>query len=349
MLGKLCSLIYCLLILSSPLAYGEGSVTTAWGHITSNDLPDTMYTKAMASDSGYGLVFRDSTKSVTIDTNAVAIDMRLWLKHHGDSDYIVLDDVPLSRGLRFRRAVGGANLSQVWRIVSGVTGVDARYFAIYDGARTGGGSAGYVMTWTDEDHYVGLGTTQPTEKFHVDGNIKYSGWSIGGLFDALPDTTDFVGGETWISNIGDSLYTYISDHTIVVNTTSGVGLATLQALALAAADSVITGVIGYTRRTYLNIDANRQLSAAESGSFFVADDISAKRTYTLPTAAIGLEFSFMVDDLDSLIVAGAGANKIKNTVNAFAKFSAVNASITITAYNVTTWSVRIEEGTWTPY
>ncbi len=116
-----------------------------------------------------------------------------------------------------------------------------------------------------------------------------------------------------------------------------------------ALDSVITGVIGYKRRTYLNVDSDRTLSVAESGSFFVVTNIAAKRRYTLPPAAIGLEFTFWVEDNDSLIIDGYTTNGIKNLTNAYERFAATDGVLKIIAANATTWFVVTEIGTWTSY
>ncbi len=129
--------------------------------------------------------------------------------------------------------------------------------------------------------------------------------------------------------------------------TTAYNLAALHAAV--AVDSVITGVIGYKRRTYLNIDADRTLSVAESGSFFVVTNIAAKRRYTLPPAAIGLEFTFWVEDNDSLLIDGYTTNGIKNLTNAYEVFSATDGVLKIIAANATTWFVVTEIGTWTPY
>ncbi len=129
--------------------------------------------------------------------------------------------------------------------------------------------------------------------------------------------------------------------------TSAYNTAALHAAI--APDSVITGVIGYKRRTYLNIDADRTLSVAESGSFFVVTNIAAKRRYTLPPAAIGLEFTFWVEDNDSLIIDGYTTNGIKNLTNAYERFAATDGVLKIIAANATTWFVVTEIGTWTPY
>ncbi len=72
-----------------------------------------------------------------------------------------LGDLALGEGIKLQNASGGQALDQAWGLEVGISGVDERYFAIYDYARTGGGSAGYRFVITDEDGYVGIGTTNP--------------------------------------------------------------------------------------------------------------------------------------------------------------------------------------------
>ncbi len=129
--------------------------------------------------------------------------------------------------------------------------------------------------------------------------------------------------------------------------TTAYNLAALHAAV--AVDSVITGVIGYKRRVYLNEDSDRTLSVAESGSFFCNYTLSTKRTYTLPEAAIGLEFTFLIEDADSLLIDGYSTNGIKNQTNAYEVMSATDGVLKIIAVSNSTWAVVTEIGTWIGY
>lgn len=184
---------------------------------------------------------------------------------------------------------------------------------------------------------VGIGYIYPSSSFKlgVYGDIAASMRYLPGL------------GDSTVVLRYDEIRFYANSDSVAVGF-DGTTLTTDKAIAVT--DSlVVSGPLGYQRRTYLNIDADRQLSAAESGSFFSVTDISGKKAYTLPEAAIGLEFIFYVDDTDSLRIVASSGDGIKDTTNAYGCFSAIAGSLWIIAQSTSTWIVVSSTGTWTPY
>jgi len=97
------------------------------------------------------------------------------------------------------------------------------------------------------------------------------------------------------------------------------------------------------------IDADSTLLSAQSGDLFSAISLDAKRTYTLPTAAAGLTYRFVVDDTDSLLVtANTGDYIVDGTTNR-GTFAGVAASMILVAVDTTYWYPVSSVGTWTKY
>ena len=95
-------------------------------------------------------------------------------------------------------------------------------------------------------------------------------------------------------------------------------------------------------------DATLQASGMATAGF-VAVTIGAKRTYSLPEAAIGLTFSFLVDDSDSLLITCQSGDGITDETNVYSTYSSDAGSFTITAFNTSNWAVISRVGTWVPY
>jgi len=94
------------------------------------------------------------------------------------------------------------------------------------------------------------------------------------------------------------------------------------------------------------------ISAVESNTLYTNEGATAKAYLTLPTAAAGLRYSFIVQDTDGLrIVANAGDTIRSNTsVSAaagFAEATAIGATMTLVAINATEWISTSTLGTWT--
>lgn len=98
--------------------------------------------------------------------------------------------------------------------------------------------------------------------------------------------------------------------------------------------------------------AGRTIAAGESGSIYSNEGASALDVFTLPPAAQGLRFSFMVEDADGIkVVAGTGDTiQVAASVSAaagHAQNTTIGSSLTLVALNATEWMAISAVGTWT--
>lgn len=94
------------------------------------------------------------------------------------------------------------------------------------------------------------------------------------------------------------------------------------------------------------------LSALESGTIFTNEGATAKVYHSLPTAAAGLVYTFVVQDTDGIrVVAATGDTiRINTSVSATAGYceaTAAGATVTLYAINATEWIATSSLGTWT--
>jgi len=203
-------------------------------------------------------------------------------------------------------------------------------------------------------------------------HVKYN------LQAALIDTTGFLGGETWYSAIGDTVYHYLSDHTIdAAQTNLVVGTDVLAQQTIGIADNNLmevddasvadndyvkataAGFEGITLaelKTDLSLqpieilDADDTLTANQSTLFSLYRPLTAKRTATLPTASAGLVFDFMVADTDSLLItAAAGDSLITSAGAAWKTTSSTGGTLRVVAVDAVRWIMFTSLGTWTSY
>jgi hypothetical protein len=94
------------------------------------------------------------------------------------------------------------------------------------------------------------------------------------------------------------------------------------------------------------------ITATESRSVFTNEGATALNYHTLPTAAVGLVYTFYVQDTDGIrVVANTGDTiRIDTVVSAaagYAESTTVGSSVTLTAINATEWVATSVIGTWT--
>jgi uncharacterized Zn-binding protein involved in type VI secretion len=95
------------------------------------------------------------------------------------------------------------------------------------------------------------------------------------------------------------------------------------------------------------------LSTADVATLITNEGATALVTHTLPAAALGLEFSFCVQDTDGIRVVAAGSNTIRVAGSVSAAggridSTTVGSAVTIKAINATEWVAVEVVGTWTP-
>ena len=95
--------------------------------------------------------------------------------------------------------------------------------------------------------------------------------------------------------------------------------------------------------------ADSTLTAARSGYTYIARPIAAKTTATLPAAAAGVNFSFMVADTDTLRVKCAGSDSlITSNGTAWVTTTSVAGSFKVVG-TAGKWWIFPNAGTWTNY
>ncbi len=177
---------------------------------------DTLYTKGVAShELGEGLVLRDGINYLTMDGGF--LDMFGRLSVISTNNYYI-----------------------EWRLPgTGGTGRGTPLGMIGSGREATGAA--------DDSTSLGIGGIGNVIVSTKDGSVKnvvFDSLGVTSIYGSLglekrtsmPDTASWSGGNMWLSEIGDSLYTYLTDYTVIVNSSSGAGLAALQTWA--ATDSM---------------------------------------------------------------------------------------------------------------
>lgn len=100
------------------------------------------------------------------------------------------------------------------------------------------------------------------------------------------------------------------------------------------------------------VDAdNRTVSTAESGAIFSNEGAVALDVFTLPAAAAGLRYTFIVQDADGIKVLAVGDDTIRiagsvSGAAGFAQSTTIGSVLTIVAINATEWMAISSSGTW---
>lgn len=106
-------------------------------------------------------------------------------------------------------------------------------------------------------------------------------------------------------------------------------------------------------RTGLVVKAtNYTLLTSDSEATFTNEGAAALVTFSLPTARVGLRYSFIIQDVDGIQVDAAAGDTIRIGASVSAAAGNINATvigntITLVAINATEWVALSREGTWT--
>lgn len=147
---------------------------------------------------------------------------------------------------------------------------------------------------------------------------------------------------------------------------TGIGLAAADQLSLIAGAVELVrlseGVAGVSNgiNTFLRVEPNvagsgapNVLTAAESYAVLTNEGATAENYHTLPTAAAGLQFTFIVQDTDGIRITASAADTIQagtaaaSAAAGFIRCATKGASITLVAINATEWMSKSISGTWT--
>jgi hypothetical protein len=141
-----------------------------------------------------------------------------------------------------------------------------------------------------------------------------------------------------------------------INLTATAGGITLSSSAGVATSDPITGdgtaALGGFLKTVLNDTDAHSVLVTESGTVLTNAGSGGAAAFTLPSAAIGLEYTFVVmaaQELrvtpaagDSIIIAGVAGDSAE-----YWTANAVGASVTLVAVDVNNWIAKSSLGTWT--
>jgi len=276
-------------------------------------------------------------------------------------------------------ASSGATASGAYSICAGVGNTAGAYCETVFGHYATVVSTGISASAIDNDNRifaVGYGTATGSRADAL--SILATGATTLGGAVTFTGTTLHSGESTFSSAIVARSDTYESDNCdIAANGARGLGLSlstSTQKMALCAGDigqaivsatgvAFPTGVDATAAATWAykqTVEASTAgsgapnvLTVAESGKILTNEGSTAQNYHTLPTAAAGLTFTFVVQDADGLrIVADTGDTiRIAAGVSAAAGYiqnSTIGSTITLCAINATEWvALGAPAGTWT--
>lgn len=117
-------------------------------------------------------------------------------------------------------------------------------------------------------------------------------------------------------------------------------------------NDIANGANGFLPKlqTVYTINADTTIGANQNGTLFVLRPLTAKRTLTLPGAAAGLEFDFLIADTDSLrIMTATGDSLITSAGVASKTTTSVAGTVRLVAMDAVRWIMLYTLGTWTSY
>lgn len=117
-------------------------------------------------------------------------------------------------------------------------------------------------------------------------------------------------------------------------------------------NDIANGANGFLPKlqTVYTINADTTIGASQNGTLFVLRPLTAKRTLTLPGAATGLEYDFLIADTDSMrITTASGDSLITSAGAAWKTATSVAGTIRLVAMDTTRWIMLYTLGTWTSY
>lgn len=188
------------------------------------------------------------------------------------------------------------------------------------------------------------------------GCFGQSADNINSRFGTAPDMEDVTATATELNlmdgvtattaelNIVDGVTATYSELNYTDVTTAGAAEAS-KAMIL---DSSLraTGIVAYADSSFSTGDT---LTVADYGKVYTAHLLGVKKTITLPLAALGGNFKFIVDDTDSLIIDANASDKIIDSSTEYEKQTTVAGTVELIAVNGRDWYMVGATGTWTGY
>jgi hypothetical protein len=117
--------------------------------------------------------------------------------------------------------------------------------------------------------------------------------------------------------------------------------------------TTFTGPIIGDQKTVTADADGRVIAVSESGSVFTNEGAAGLDTFTLPAAAAGLYFTFVVQDADGIKIQAVGNDTIRlgdpvevSGAAGFAQSTAIGSTLTLVAINAVEWVAVALNGSW---
>lgn len=195
------------------------------------------------------------------------------------------------------------------------------------------------------------GVLKVTDGSSGDGSIRVavgSGGAPGYSFDDDPDTGIYCSGPDQLSIAlgGSEKYTY---YTNGLQLASGVGL-----VGSGLSSNSVRGMLNPVEANTDGSGSPNVIVATESLYVYTNEGATAENYHTLPTAAAGLEFTFIVQDTDGIRITASTGDTIRpiagtaaSATGGFIRCATAGAFIRLQAINATEWIATGSAGVWT--
>lgn len=234
--------------------------------------------------------------------------------------------------------VAGSGSGTAGRFVIKDTGGTARY-AFSSGSfsiLTAGGETG--VSWNGVNFNLGRNGGSDTFGIEPGNSGNRTAFSTNGSFFQFSKDVTILGGAAHLGFNFDTGFARSS--AAVVRVTNGsTGTGSILSSVLVEANTAGSG-------------SPNVLTAAESGTLLTNEGSTAQNYHTLPSAAAGLQFDFVVQDSDGMRIVAATGDTIRDvaTVSSAAGYiqsTTVGSTLRLVAINATEWIVTAKQGTWT--
>ena len=210
--------------------------------------------------------------------------------------------------------------------------------------------------------FLSLALEEPIDKsYNIITNIPYDGYmysvstkssSGSATGTTLINGVPLGGGSNSISTTQDVVY-HSTDRTFV----SGDDIQFVVSANSSSADVVVTMVfLRFVKITGTNdVEAattDPAPTAEESGKVFTNEGATSQVTMTLPSAAAGVEFTFVVQDNDGITITASSGDTIRvagsvSIAGGTAASTTIGDTLSLLAINNTEWVAVSSHGTWT--
>ena len=190
---------------------------------------------------------------------------------------------------------------------------------------------------------IGIGTSTPSQLLSVNGIIQ----SMTGGFEFPDSTIQTTAAVSYSAGTGLTLTstTFAIDSTVTTLT----GTQTLT-------NKTLTAPVINQPNTTLNVEiqaTNYSVASNDSGSVITNTGATGTTTYSLPAASSGLDYIFISDTAQAIVIQAAGSNTIRNGTSVttaggnFTSSATIGEVLRIVALNSNEWYVLHITESWT--